>query len=242
MTGRRVVVVTGAAGRLGSAYCRRVAPHADVVAVWYRRRPVLPTPQQQVFDPLAPDRAVPENDAPVCAVRADLTDPGQIARLVGQVLDRYGRIDAVVHAAAYVHWAPVLDAGLAETSGRAFQVGVAAPLALTAEVARRFWAGREDENTAANRCVVNLSSTAGLYVYTGLGQGVYSAVKAGLNFLSCHMAEEFRALGVRVNALAPDAFPGRVSTGSVLDALDELTEGTETGRVLAVEPEGRRWI
>ncbi len=54
---------------------------------------------------------------------------------------------------------------------------------------------------------MNISSTAGIYIYPGHGQSIYSASKAALNYLSMHMGDEFSSIGVRVNALAPTSFP-----------------------------------
>ncbi len=51
-----------------------------------------------------------------------------------------------------------------------------------------------------------MSSTAGLYVYHGLNQAAYGTSKAALNFLTIHLASEFRLLNVRVNATAPNTF------------------------------------
>ena len=93
-----------------------------------------------------------------------------------------------------------------------------------------------------NRCVVNLSSTSGLYVFPGLGQSVYSASKAALNYLSMHMGDEFSSLGIRVNALSPTSFPEIISTESVADGVRRLIESDSNGRVLVLEESGERWI
>jgi len=79
-------------------------------------------------------------------------------------------------------------------------------------------------------------------IYSGSGQSVYSASKAALNFLTWHMAEEFRAFGVRVNATAPDAFPRLISTDSVADSIVRLEAGTLSGKVLVLNKEGVRML
>lgn len=56
----------------------------------------------------------------------------------------------------------------------------------------------------SNRNVVNLSSTAGLFVYPDLGQSVYAASKAALNHLTYHLASDF--CGFCVGALPPPLF------------------------------------
>lgn len=234
---RPVCVVTGAGGLLGSAFCRRFSKRYQIIAVWHRRRPVIATQAQYLIDPLAPDRSLPLNRSPVHEIRADLREDEQIKQLVKTVLNRFDRIDVLVNAAAIFQWSPVLNghSTVAETTA-AFRVNVAAPLALVAAVAKCAWRDHSDENKLRNRCVVNVSSTSGVYVYHGYGQAVYSASKAALNILSRHLAAELEPLAVRVNALAPDAFPGRLPMSRVLDGLQRLIEGDTTGQIILQLP------
>ena len=230
---RPVYLLTGAGGRLGSAFCRRYSDRYQIIAVWFRRRPVAATQNQYLLDPLDPGRRLAANLHPVHDMRADLRSSNQIEHLVEAVIERFGRIDVVVNAAVAGQWAPLLDghSGIEEVT-QSLRVNVASPLALVAEVARQAWQRDPAENVARNRCVVNVSSSAGIYVYPGYGQGVYSASKAALNILTRHLASELEPFGVRVNALAPDAFPGRVPIVQVLDGVVRLTEGGITGRIL----------
>jgi NAD(P)-dependent dehydrogenase (short-subunit alcohol dehydrogenase family) len=230
---RRVCLLTGAGGRLGSAFCRKYSGQYQIVAVWFRRRPIAATQGQYLFDPLAPDRRLPANRYPVHDMQADLRASDQIEHLVRTVIKRHGMIDVVVNAAVASRWSSLLDghSGVEEVT-ESLSVNVAAPLALVAEVARQAWQCDPADNLARNRCVVNVSSSAGIYVYPGQGQGVYSASKAALNILTGHLASELQALGVRANALAPDSFPGRVPIARVLDGVVRLAEGDETGRIL----------
>ena len=132
----------------------------------------------------------------------------------------------------------MFDGALLDSVDRHFDVNVRAPLAITAEVARQFWIGREKENAAANRNVINVSSTAGARVYPGYGQSVYAASKAALNHLTRHMAAELEPHGVRVNALAPTSFPAIVPTYVVADALARLDAATGSGGILMLEAAG----
>jgi NAD(P)-dependent dehydrogenase (short-subunit alcohol dehydrogenase family) len=231
--GRPVCLLTGAGGRLGSAFCRRYSKRYQIIAVWHRRRPVASARGQHLLDPLDPDLRLPANDHPVHDIQSDLRSDDQIRRLVKAVTKQYGRIDVVINAAVAGTWAPLLDghSRVAEVTA-SLSLNVAAPLAVVAEVAQRAWQGDAAENVARNRCVVNVSSTAGVYVYPWYGQGVYSASKAALNILTRHLAAELEPLGVRANALAPDTFPGRVPMAQVLDGVVRLAEGDLSGRIL----------
>ena len=75
---RRVAVVTGGSGAIGGAIAARLAPDHTVVAL---------------------DR---HGD-----VAVDLSDPDAVRRAAGHVLDRYGRCDVLVHAAAMVAFGPL---------------------------------------------------------------------------------------------------------------------------------------
>jgi NAD(P)-dependent dehydrogenase (short-subunit alcohol dehydrogenase family) len=239
----RVCLLTGSGGLLGSAFCRAYAGRYQIAAVWSRRPPLLASQSQRVIDPLGQEVDLPENHQEVLTLRADITNRQAVERLADQVLTRFGRVDVVIHAAGFRHWAPMLDGeSLLDSVARHFDVNVRAPMMLTVAIARRFWAGRAQENLASNRNVVTVSSTAGLRVYPGHGQSVYAASKAALNHLTRHMAAELHAHGVRANAVAPDSFPGIVPTERVLQAIVRLDGGRGTGQVLAVEAQGETWL
>lgn len=235
--GRRVCLLTGAGGRLGSAFCRAYATDYDIVAVCRARRPPVPSQTERFVDPLAPEGALVENAHPVFAVDADLERAGECERVVELALARFGRVDLLVNGAAStrVHPPGLLDLeGSLLDADRAFALNVLVPTRLAVLLARSSWRDEVVANRAANRNVVNVSSVSGSRVYGG-GQAVYSATKAALNHMTRHLAAEFAAFGVRVNAVAPTAFPGVVATGAVADAVVRLDRDDVTGRVLAVD-------
>jgi NAD(P)-dependent dehydrogenase (short-subunit alcohol dehydrogenase family) len=225
MSGKRVCLFTGASGRLGTAFCSSSANEYDIVAV-YRRRPPAWTQTK-------------ENFHPILTVQADLTIASDQRRVVEIVLARFGRIDLLVNSAVHSVWASMLETNRSIDSASAqFQLNVIVPLQLSVLCARNFWRDRKIENLEENRNIINVSSIAGSRVYPKLGQGVYAASKAALDQLSRHMADEFSAIGVRVNALAPNSFPRILSTPAVIQSLKKLDQGTMTGRVLIVDRQG----
>jgi hypothetical protein len=56
------------------------------------------------------------------------------------------------------------------------------------------------------------------------------------------MAEEFSSLGIRVNNVAPGAFPESLTTESVCDAIVRLDRDCVTGKMLMLEAEGQTVI
>jgi NAD(P)-dependent dehydrogenase (short-subunit alcohol dehydrogenase family) len=236
---RRVCLLTGAGGTLGSAFCRLHAARYNIVAVHGRRMPDAASQVRTFFDPLAPNAGRGENAHPVFLVGADLTDSRDITRVVEIALARFDRIDVVVNAAVHSVWARMVESDhLLASMDRQFRVNTMLPLRLSIEVARQFWSTRHDENVAMRRNVVNVSSIAGVNVYSGSGQSVYAATKAALNHLTRHMADEFAAFGVRVNATAPDSFPRVIPVETAVASVVRLDDGDMTGRILVVGANG----
>ena len=239
---KKVCLLTGAGGRLGEAFCRRYSGHYDIAAVIRNRHPSAPSQREWLVDPLAPELRVPENQSAAYVIRADLGEDAELERIVDVTLARFGRIDFLVNAAAVSHWAPMLDGEqLYRSFHEQMDINVFVPLRLSAMVGHKFWKNRELENRHANRCIVNVSSTSGLYIYPDKGQSVYSASKAALNYLTLHMAAEYGAIGIRVNALAPTSFPSLVPTEAVSDALMHVVETTATGRIIVLDTNGEHW-
>jgi len=228
---------------LGTAFCRRYAERYDLVALWHAHPPAVPSQNQTLVDPLDPEREIPDNRAPVLSLQVNLLSRRDVRRAVTRILRTFGRIDIVINAAAHRRWVALdEDDDLRRNVDRHFATNVRAPLELAMEVAQQFWQDNRVENAAASRNVINLSSTAGLRVYPGYGQSLYSASKAALGMVSCHLAAEFEPIGVRVNALAPNTFPGIVPTERVLDHLIQLDEGCMTGKILMLDAGGEHWL
>lgn len=238
-TAKRVCLLTGASGRLGTLFCRMHARTYDIVAV-HRRRPLQVASQDQAYvDPLDPERTLPENAHPVFAIQANLTVEQEVRHVVERAMQRFGTVDLLVNAAVHSVWGSVLEGGAVLESARSqLATNVYAPLLLSALLARSCWMDDVAENRRRDRHIVNVSSLAGVQVFPGWGQGVYSASKAALNFLTWHMADEFLKISVRVNGIAPDAFPRKIATERVVDRIVDLDRGTRTGMVVAMRPGG----
>jgi NAD(P)-dependent dehydrogenase (short-subunit alcohol dehydrogenase family) len=240
---RKVCLFTGAGGPLGEMFCRMFGAHYHIVAVLGRREPQIVSQYQWWVDPLMPAAALPENQYSVFAVQADLNEEADLRRVIEVTLARFDRIDFLVNAAAVAFWGPMLDGSrLLENAVQQFETNVILPLRLSALVTEYFWRGRDVENRQLNRSVVNISSTSGLYIYPGVGQSIYSASKAALNYLSMHMGDEFKSIGIRVNALAPTSFPSLIPTELAAEGIRRLAESDSNGRILILDVSGERWI
>jgi NAD(P)-dependent dehydrogenase (short-subunit alcohol dehydrogenase family) len=237
---RRVCLLTGAGGRLGSAFCTAHAADYDIVAVYRHRPPPVASQLQSFVDPLQPQASPPQNDHPVFAVQADLAAPGGVERAVELALARFGRVDLLVNAAARSEFGSTMaNSQLLDGALQQIAINAVAPARLAAEVARQSWRHTPLDNRARNRGVVNLSSISGVETYAG-GQGVYAASKAALNALTRHMAIDYAPIGVRVNALAPTGFPRLIPTERVVERIRRLDCGDATGQVVVLDVDGER--
>lgn len=240
---KRVCLLTGASGKLGSAFCKLYASKYHIAAVYRKNAPEATAQNQSYVDPLNPAARLPENEHPMFAIRADLGSDAEIDRVVELVLARFGRVDVVINAAVHYAFGRIVESrSLLASLEAQFNVNALVPLKLAAKVASEFWRTRDLENRRMNRNVINVSSVSGLLVTPRLGHSAYSAAKAALNLFTLHMAREFQDFGVRANACAPTSFPQIVSAESVAHSLRRLDEDRVTGTILLVEKRGARYI
>jgi 3-oxoacyl-[acyl-carrier protein] reductase len=182
---RKVAIVTGSSTGIGRAVALQLAKAGFRILVNYR---------SSESDAYATAAEV-EKTGTECMVRhADVSNDAQCRRMVGDCVERWGRVDVLVNNAGFTRAVGGRDLdGIAEDDwDRTFAVNVKAPL-LMARACAEFL-------RAARGCVVNVSSTAGA---NAVGSSIaYSASKAALNNLTLSLA---RALApeVRVNAVLP---------------------------------------
>lgn len=84
----RVAIVTGAAQGIGAAYARRLSADGAKVVV------------NDLLDTAPLVREIEAAGGEALGIEADVTDDGQLAAMVRQTMQRWGRIDALVNNAA----------------------------------------------------------------------------------------------------------------------------------------------
>src|SRR5690242_9870979 len=177
----RVAVVTGGAGGIGAATCRRLAAEgAHVVVV-------------DVSDDAAGALA---DELGGLAVTADVTSPEDNERMYALALERFGRIDVAFHNAGI---SPPDDDSILETGLDAWRRVQEVNLTSVYLCCRY---GIPHLLSRGGGSVVNTASFVAV-MGAATSQISYTASKGGVLAMSRELGVQFARQGVRVNALCP---------------------------------------
>ncbi|MCC6232875.1 MAG: SDR family NAD(P)-dependent oxidoreductase [Verrucomicrobiales bacterium] len=236
--GGRVVWITGAAGGLGVALVEAFLEAGWCVAATGHRSVPQGTPGPRLW-----------------VGTADVTDSEAVRATVGAVLERWGRLDALVNNAGCL-----ADASVATMTDAQWD------RVLDVHLKGAFRCCREalpPMVSAGGGHILNVSSLA---AREGVrGQANYAAAKAGLVGLTLSLAREVGPSGVCVNAVLPGMLPTGMIAGlgpeqvsaqvsrSVLGRLNELREPARflaglaalrhvSGQVFALDGRVSRWV
>jgi NAD(P)-dependent dehydrogenase (short-subunit alcohol dehydrogenase family) len=205
-------VVTGGAGDIGTAVCRRLLTDGyrvtvlDVAGAGERLRESLGSAAWQYRD-------------------VDVSDSQAVAEVFAELVD----VDVLVCAAGIVRSAPFL-----QVSARDWQAQLDVNLTgcfLPAQAAARHMASRSVADGGPGGRIVMISSWVGEQPWPDIS--AYSVSKAGVLMLVRSMAAELAPFGIRVNALSP----GIVAAGMARRQLE--TEPEYAARAATAVPLGR---
>ena len=132
---------------------------------------------------------------------ANVADWAQAEGLIRTAVETFGGLDVLVNNAGIVR-----DRMVANTSEEEFDAVVAVHLKghfATIRHAGAYWRAESKAGRVPDARIINTSSGAGLQ--GSVGQGNYSAAKAGIASLTLVAAAEMGRYGVTVNAIAPSA-------------------------------------
>jgi NAD(P)-dependent dehydrogenase (short-subunit alcohol dehydrogenase family) len=196
----RVVIVTGAGRGIGREHALEFARQGARVVVndlGVARDGTGPSesPADEVVDEIRGlgGEAVANND--------DIADFAGAARLVQTALESFGGLDVLVNNAGFLR-----DRMLFTTSEEEWDAVIRVHLKghfATTRHASEYWRAQSKAGAAVDARIVNTSSGAGLM--GSVGQGAYSAAKAGIAALTLVEAAELGRYGVTANAIAPAA-------------------------------------
>ena len=201
----KVVLVTGAAKRIGRAIAFALAEQGADVAITYLG-------SQTEAEQTVGDLSVLGAEA--FAVRADLRDPLDVREAVAAVKQRFGRIDILVSNAGVF-----ASEALAEISVEQWDEMFAANTRAPFLVAQAAYPHLRE----AGGRIVNIGSLGGLHPWATHAH--YCTSKAALHMLSQTMAKAW-APEISVNCVAP----GMIVQGEVSEAYQHFAEKTPMRR------------
>ncbi|MNM59999.1 Acetoacetyl-CoA reductase [compost metagenome] len=212
MTNKRIALVTGGMGGIGTAISRRLARDGFVVVVGCspqstRKDAWLEQQQQDGFE--------------FHCMTSDITDWDDTVRAFAKVREEVGQIDVLVNNAGITRdttfkkmtpqdWSAVISTNLNGLFNTTKQV--------VDSMVERGW-GR----------IINISSVNGQRGQ--FGQTNYSAAKAGIHGFSMALAREVASKGVTVNTISPGYIRTEMTAVIREDVMEKIVSGIPVGRL-----------
>ena len=191
----RVAIVTGAGQGVGKGIAAALA-HAGAAVVIAARRADNGAPAAA---------AIREAGGDARFVRCDVTDRGAVDAAVDAAIDRWGRLDVMVHNA-------VSPPGPPRPIQEIDDETIAAQIATTTTAGFHCAQAAFPHLAAGSGSLILLTSPAGI---EGSGNlPLYGAVKGAQRGLLKSLAREWGPSGVRVNAIAPVAWTPAMDTAT----------------------------
>lgn len=179
-------LVTGAGGDIGAAIATALSSRGVAVGLVGRRRARL----FRVASGLG--------GSPYLLCEADLASDADVQAIVDSFLDRFGRLDVLVHSDG-IHASGPLERAAVDDFDRLWSTNVRSPFLLTQMLVPALRASLGQ--------IVFVNSTVGLQARAGVGQ--FSATQHALRALADTLRAELNSEGIRVL----NVFPGRTATG-----------------------------
>jgi NAD(P)-dependent dehydrogenase (short-subunit alcohol dehydrogenase family) len=199
----QVALVTGGVRGIGLAICRGLAARGVRVAAGYSRNTEAAGRLQGEL-----------GEAGATVHQGSIEDPGDCERVVGEVIDRHGKLDILVNNAGVTadrtvrkmapeEWNHVVGVNL---NGAFYMSRAVLPHMLERAYGR----------------IVNISSIIG--ERGNVGQANYAASKAGLFGLTKSLALETASKGITVNCVAPGFIETDMTAAVAGDILDQIVD------------------
>jgi len=156
-------------------------------------------------------------------VQVDVSDSGQVAKMVDATIQAYGRIDVLFNAAGILYYGTVV-----ETDEQAWNRVLSINLTGTYLCCRAVVPHMIRQGGGS---IINVSSTAGAHDAIP-NAAAYVASKGGVTMLTKAMAVDHARQGVRVNALVPGATDTPMIRKVLTpEAMDGLADQHPIGRI-----------
>lgn len=219
----KIIVLTGAAGNLGSQYVDGLSQAgANVVLA-----------DMNYSDCIRIEKNIrTKYDVDPLSVNLDLTNKKSISNLVSKVVKKYSKIDVLINNAAYQGTDKIRKTPFEKLSLNDWNKAVSVNLTGIFLLCQQVGAIMKKQKHGN---IINIGSTYGLVapdqrIYGNSGQNAgafYSATKSAVINLTRHLASYWANTGIRVNTLSP----GGVERNQTRDFITNYSNKTMLGRM-----------
>ncbi|MCB9558252.1 MAG: SDR family oxidoreductase [Deltaproteobacteria bacterium] len=203
---KKTVLITGATGKLAAAIIPMLAEQGWNLALCGRRA-----------EPLERSRAELRGESVAACFVADLADNSATEELVDAVLSRFGRIDALIHAAGSYRREPLLEQAIADWHGQ-FADNLHSLYYLARAVAPTMKAAGWGRIVSFG--LVNAERLAAQPMITA-----HSIAKTGVLILTRTLAQQLGPFGITANVISPGYLEHATQAGEAAQLLKRIPSG-----------------
>lgn len=217
---KRIWLITGISSGLGKALARSVMENNDFVIGTFRNQAQVDVFNQRHF-------------GSGFAINLDVTDEGQIERVVKEVISKYGKIDVLVNNAGIGFVGAIEEASIEEVRN-VLEVNLMGALKLTQTLLPFM---RKEKGGH----IIQISSHGGIKAFAGFG--IYNASKFALEGFSEALAQEVSPLGIKVSIVEPGPFRTNFagsSLGKAKAVIDDYAETAGAFRAKLASVDGKQ--
>ena len=209
---QKTVLITGASQGIGTAAARAFAAAGYAVAVHYH------TSEDAA---LALIQELTAAGHTAMAVRADVSDPEQVSKMVDNVLDNFCQLDILICNAGRA-WTGLL-CDMSDQAWRAL---------MGTDLDGVFYCCRAVYRHMVSRKQGRILTVSSMWGRSGAScEAAYSAAKAGVIGLTQALARELGPSGITVNCVAPGVIDTEMNAGLTPEDLQALSEEPPLGRL-----------
>ncbi len=204
----KVAIVTGGGSGIGRAAALQLARQGARVVVANRRNE---TGEETVS-------MIEQEDGAAAFIQTDVASDEQVARLIRETVDRYGRLDLAFNCAGFDGERHSIKETTTEAWDQIMDINLKGTYLLIRQEA-------EQMAKQGGGAIVNMASVYGLIGRPG--RSAYNASRAGIINLTKTAALEYIKDGIRINAVAPGA--------TRTELFDRMTNGADAERIAQYE-------
>lgn len=181
--GGKIAIITGASSDIGAEISRRFVDEGATVIMLGRN-----------ISSLEKARTALKNKESAVSMVCDITDNSQTLNVVGQVADKYGKIDILVNNAAKIndaiHFHEMKDSDMADL----VNTNIVGTFNMTKAAIPKMLDNK-------GGCIINIGSISSERAIPKVHLAVYSATKAAVSMFTKSIAVEYARKNIRCNCL-----------------------------------------